>query len=691
MKSKILAIVLLLLSLIFVFSCGNNSSNTDSNITVKLNTDSELKNVTFSKNTGNTISKPNKAGNTFLGYYNAEGVQYFNENGKQADELILTNEISLYAKFEPYKYTLELYAPTGRFEDNTNEKSIDVYYGDNLSEKILDVLNNNPKYELDGYFDESGINRLTKGKEPLFSLDSYKNGDVIKMYAKFKVKELTVTLDFNDGITWPEKIKVKYGDKIGDLSAYTKTNGDMEISSWSMSPILEQNIKEEITEDITIFAVWRKYVFVSFVYPDNVIKSQKVYVAEGKSSIMPSNDIPGYAFQGWYDNEQLLGNPVSNVSQGALLSQYYGKWATTSYIISFNTDGGSIINPIEYRYGDSFKLPDNKKYGYMFKAWKMKGYEGLHTEITPDMWGNLEISAVYDLEYTAIFNENDLKNIAKNPSGKYFLANDITLKDNWVTIESFEGLLDGNSFTIFNLTSIYSGEFQKNNVCGFIYKNIGVLKNINFENALIDVNFYSNKSVYPHVGILALTNYGEIFNCHVYNSTIKSNFNCTQYSDVYIGAISGGNSNKIEQCSANCTITSTASGAANAHIGGIVGVAYGTVSNCYAILNCKSKGSAQQHVGGITGSIWKDNLTTSCYANVEVTKNDNISTANIFQTDFSNGTGHVKNSFTNHTLEKSKATSPSYIYDTLGWDKEIWEVVEGEYPRLKSLNKNIKE
>ena len=49
-------------------------------------------------------------------------------------------------------------------------------------------------------------------------------------------------------------------------------------------------------------------------------------MAEGKSSIMPSDDYPGYKFMGWYEDKLLSKNPVENVQQDEIKNIYYGKW-----------------------------------------------------------------------------------------------------------------------------------------------------------------------------------------------------------------------------------------------------------------------------------------------------------------------------------------------------------------------------
>ena len=63
---------------------------------------------------------------------------------------------------------------------------------------------------------------------------------------------------------------------------------------------------------------------------------------------------------------------------------------------------------------------------------------------------NIDTSILSNAEYTLIYNQNDFLNIKNNISGKYRLANDITLDtiDTDTYIDKFEGVFDGNGYTI---------------------------------------------------------------------------------------------------------------------------------------------------------------------------------------------------------------------------------------------------
>jgi hypothetical protein len=75
----------------------------------------------------------------------------------------------------------------------------------------------------------------TYGTEPIIDLGKYKNGSTVDMYARFVPKECTVTLDFNDGITPPKKMIVKYGEPIDDLKPYYMDNGKTDMKRLTAS------------------------------------------------------------------------------------------------------------------------------------------------------------------------------------------------------------------------------------------------------------------------------------------------------------------------------------------------------------------------------------------------------------------------------------------------------------------------
>lgn len=414
MKNKLLILLIITLSILCLFSCGGKDNDTDNSqnngisdgkATVNVIDGEESSSIDFEATIGNVLPTINKKGYTFLGYYSRDGVKYFNENGVQAEGLMLQNGMSLYAKLEPYKYTIKVNAQSGQFEDASKLKEYTVSYSDSLASILPVAVSTNPKFELDGYYDERGEVKLTNGKEPLFTLDDYENGAEICLYAKFKIKEFTITVNFNDGVSWDEKFTVKYGDPIGDLSSYIRDTGSEVITSFSASSVMDLPISDSITADTTIYAVWSKYKEVEFVYPDG-IKKETILYTQGKSTTLPNEDAPGYKLLGWYANEAYIGNPIVNEPYGALKNKYYGKWEPISYTMSFDTDGGEAIEDITYYYNQLSPLPTLTKKGYNFAGWSYKGSEPF-SKIPENMYGDATVNAVWTpKEYTILLNPN---------------------------------------------------------------------------------------------------------------------------------------------------------------------------------------------------------------------------------------------------------------------------------------------
>ena len=71
----------------------------------------------------------------------------------------------------------------------------------------------------------------------------------------------------------------------------------------------------------------------------------------------------GYTFKGWFP--EFTGKvPAANTT-------YTAKWEVNKYNVTFNTDGGSVIDPIEVVFGSEITLPEAPtKEGYTFKGWQ---------------------------------------------------------------------------------------------------------------------------------------------------------------------------------------------------------------------------------------------------------------------------------------------------------------------------------
>ena len=179
---------------------------------------------------------------------------------------------------------------------------------------------------------------------------------------------------------------------------------------------------------------------------------------------LPTPTKNGYTFAGWYDNEGLTGNKVTQVAKGSTGNKtYYAKWEATSYDITYNNlNGTTHTNPTTYTIETNtitFTAPSTRT-GYTFAGWTpvsiAKGSTGDQTvtanwtantyTITLDQQsgtdGTTSVTATYNSAMPAITiptrNGYTFDGYFKNSDGtgtQYYNANG-TSKTNWNIAEN---------------------------------------------------------------------------------------------------------------------------------------------------------------------------------------------------------------------------------------------------------------
>lgn len=94
---------------------------------------------------------------------------------------------------------------------------------------------------------------------------------------------------------------------------------------------------------------------------------------------LPSVKKTGYTFSGWYDNSMLNGKALESIEVGKTGDiKLFAKWTPNTYIIRFETYGGTVFENITVQTGDKVSffvpaLPTTGPYakGYMFAGWAL--------------------------------------------------------------------------------------------------------------------------------------------------------------------------------------------------------------------------------------------------------------------------------------------------------------------------------
>lgn len=207
----------------------------------------------------------------------------------------------------------------------------------------------------------------------------------ITLYAKWTPEEppaakYTLTFETNGGSTL-EPLKDQEAGTEVDLSKYAPTKADCTFEGWYEDKELSKKVTTvKMDGDKTVYAKWTedekpaadKYTLTFETNGGSAIDPVK---DQEKGTVVKLEDAKytptksGYVFDGWYEDKELKGSAVKEVTLDADKT-IYAKWIKT-YTLTFETNGGDKIDPVTAAQGESIDLSKYtpKKTGYTFSAW----------------------------------------------------------------------------------------------------------------------------------------------------------------------------------------------------------------------------------------------------------------------------------------------------------------------------------
>lgn len=195
--------------------------------------------------------------------------------------------------------------------------------------------------------------------------------------------------------------------------------------------------------------------------------------------------------------------------------------------------------------------------------------------------------------YTPIYDADDLQNMQEDLTANYILMNDIDLSGiNWkpmqpsrtgVYTSGFTGTLDGNGFTIRNLT--VNAEQYDNGA--LFYQNEGTIQNLRVTG---QINLTSKSGIVRFAASLAIYNKGTIYNC-----TSAAGITAGGDMPVRVGGLVSENKGTIDYCRYTGTIHASAGGG-EVSVGGITYIN----DNSAVISHCENVGIILAESGNST-------------------------------------------------------------------------------------------
>jgi len=337
---------------------------------------------------------PSKFGYKFLGLYDAPegGSQIFDENGRA--NVDINSACTLYSQWEIMDFKI-VFDPSGGYLDE-NLKEATYAYDSTMSSFPVPQREN---MSFIGWKSSSGT-MVSSGSVPtndgvkFNSSHYYFNGDVCTLTAVWDVKKYNITFEFNDPSITNQTISLRY-DETFTSSMYPEKidTGSRELMGWTASYGSSIPWDENLTDDITLFAMWKDYKVIT-VYELVGGEPQEKRVYSGDAFYTPERG--GYEFMGWYPSETMAGLPIGTISYTNAPPVIYANWTMETYSVKFMTDL-AVLQTLYYTIEDTLALPTVSKTNFSFVGWcdtpELDGTPRL--VIRPGSYGNLELYPLF--------------------------------------------------------------------------------------------------------------------------------------------------------------------------------------------------------------------------------------------------------------------------------------------------------
>ena len=315
---------------------------------------STLSSIKLDYGSSYTLHELEKEGHTFAGWATSQGGSVVYRKGEAYT--IGANNASLYAVWIVNQYTISFISNGG-----DNVASITQNYGTSL------VMPSNPEktgYTFKGWHTDEECTEA-------YSFPSTMPAGNVTLYAKWEVNQYTITINtvggsdispiiqnYNTAITQPTdptKLGHSFGGWYSD-SSYTTT-----YSFPSTMP----------ATNVTVYAKWNVNSYTIAFEEKGGSTVNNITQNYGTAISVPTNPtLTGYTFKGWHTDVECTEAYSFPSTMPAGNITLYAKWEINKYTVSFNSNGGDVVEAMTINYKDIVTQPtDPTKLGHSFAGW----------------------------------------------------------------------------------------------------------------------------------------------------------------------------------------------------------------------------------------------------------------------------------------------------------------------------------
>ena len=356
-------------------------------------------NATLNQLSSNTFKRE---GYTFKGWaITPEGEVAYQEN--EVISLVNQNkEITLYAVWEANDYTISFVANNEEFSTFTGDYRSQFTLPTNTPTRNGYTFVNWGTYKLteDEKFkgEKQYFSNVGTEKDPIYELISvvdgadvaaglyyeiveYTNRDIplngLKLFAIFTKNTYTISFNTNGGSAIAN-ISSLYGEEITKPASPTKegytfkgwfTSQGQTNDDWGNEYIVFSTMP---SNSFTLYAKWEINNYALSFNSNGGSEISPLNKAFGSEITLPSPTRTGYNFQGWATSleGEVIYLPNSKYTITSAPQVLHAVWKIKSSTISFEENGGSVVEDITQDYNSSITQPETPfKVGYTFDGW----------------------------------------------------------------------------------------------------------------------------------------------------------------------------------------------------------------------------------------------------------------------------------------------------------------------------------
>jgi len=328
-----------------------------------------------------TVRPPVRLGAVFEGYFgglNGSGTKYYNADGTSAKTWDVTEEVTLFASWTSFNYTVAFDLQGG---EGTTEP-LSVIVGDELPAVNVPARIG---YDFDGYFTEpNGSGTMYYGPDGK-SVSKWDIAGSATLYAKWTPKSSPVILNFQSGSGGTTIVKAAYGSAMPQVRPPVRSGysfvGYFTGQNGTGTKYYDQDGVSahdcDFTSAMTLHACWIVCSCQVTLDPcGGVGGSQRMGLTFGLA--MPAVVVPtrfGYVFGGYFTLQNGNGLKYYNADGTSARkcdletdTTLYAYWTAITYRITIDMQGGNgSVENIDVSYGSAMpQLPIPVRQGYVF-------------------------------------------------------------------------------------------------------------------------------------------------------------------------------------------------------------------------------------------------------------------------------------------------------------------------------------